>query len=68
MSYTVKYLEKETNKVLHAELVKQNVKFGSKVTEKAVDIPGYTEDVNEKVVEKLDYTTMLLNSTTLKMI
>ena len=35
MSYTVKYLEKETNKVLHAELVKQNVKFGSKVTETA---------------------------------
>lgn len=60
MSYTVKYLEKETNKVLHVELVKQNVKFGSKVTEKAVDIPGYTVDVNQKVVEKLNYTNNVI--------
>ncbi len=60
MSYTVKYLEKETNKVLHAELVKQNVKFGSKVTETAVDIPGYTVDGNKKVVEKLNYANNVI--------
>lgn len=60
MSYTVKYLEKETNKVLHDQRVKLNVKFGSKVTETAVDIPGYTVDENQKVVEKLNYANNVI--------
>lgn len=60
MSYTVKYLEKETNKVLHDQRVKLNVKFGSKVTETAVDIPGYTVDENQKVVEQLNYTNNVI--------
>ena len=59
-SYTVQYLEQETNKVLHNELVKLNVKFGSKVIEKAVDIPGYTAAVKEKTVEKLNYTNNVI--------
>ena len=66
MSYTVQYLEQGTNKVLYNELVKRDVKFGSKITETALDIPGYTAAVKEKTVDKLNYTTMLLNSTTLK--
>lgn len=48
MSYTVQYLEQGTNKVLYNELVKRDVKFGSKITETAVDIPGYTAAVKEK--------------------
>ncbi len=55
MTYTVRYLEQGTNKVLHNEKKIENVKFGSKVTETAVDIPGYTADAKEKTVGKLNY-------------
>ena len=60
MSYTVQYLEQGTNKVLYNELVKRDVKFGSKITETALDIPGYTAAVKEKTVDKLNYTNNVI--------
>lgn len=36
------------------------MKFSSKVTETAVDIPGYTVDVKEKVVENLNYANNVI--------
>ena len=41
LSYTVNYLEKDTNNVLEEPKVMQNQTFGTKVTENAIDITGY---------------------------
>lgn len=54
ISYTVKYLEKRTNKVLQDKKT-GTAKFGSKVEETAADVPGYTPDENSKTIEKLNY-------------
>lgn len=42
LSYTVKYLEKDTNAVLHAAKTVDNQVFGAEITEQPVAIPGYT--------------------------
>lgn len=41
ISYTVKYLEKGTNKEIHESKVVANQTFGDTITEQAIDIPGY---------------------------
>ena len=41
LSYTVKYLEKGTNKKLHDPKIVDKQTFGAKVTEAAIDITGY---------------------------
>ena len=43
LNYTVKYLEQDTDKVLSAEKNVENKKFKESVTEKAIDIEGYTK-------------------------
>ena len=43
LSYTVKYLEKETNKVLAPARVAENQTFGDKITETAIEIDGYNK-------------------------
>ena len=43
LSYTVKYLEKETNKVLAPAKVVENQTFGDKITETAIEIDGYNK-------------------------
>ena len=43
LSYTVKYLEKETNKVLAPAKVVENQTFGDKITESAIEIDGYNK-------------------------
>ena len=43
LSYTVKYLEKDTNKKLHDPKIVDKQTFGAKVTEKAIDIVGYNK-------------------------
>ena len=43
LSYTVKYLEKETNKVLAHARVVENQTFGDKITETAIEIDGYNK-------------------------
>ncbi len=43
LSYTVKYLEKETNKVLAPAKVVENKTFGDKITETAIEIDGYNK-------------------------
>ena len=43
LSYTVKYLEKETNKVLAPAKVAPNQTFGDKITETAIEIDGYNK-------------------------
>ena len=45
LSYTVKYLEKETNKVLAPAKVVENKTFGDKITETAIEIDGYNKVV-----------------------
>ena len=41
ISYTVKYLEKGTNKEIHESKVVANQTFGDTIKEQAIDIPGY---------------------------
>ena len=41
LTYTVKYLEKDTNKKLHDPKIVDKQTFGAEVTEKAIDITGY---------------------------
>ena len=41
ISYTVKYLEKGTNKEIYERNVVANQTFGDTITEQAIDIPGY---------------------------
>jgi len=41
ISYTVKYLEKGTNKEIHESKVVANQTFGDTITEQAINIPGY---------------------------
>ena len=43
LSYTVKYLEKETNNVLEDAKVVENQTFGDKITETAIEIDGYNK-------------------------
>ena len=43
LSYTVKYLEKETNKVLAPAKVVESQTFGDKITESAIEIDGYNK-------------------------
>ena len=50
LSYTVKYLEKDTDKVLHEEKLVENQTFGNSVTEKAVAIDGYTPEKKEETI------------------
>ena len=50
MSYTVKYLEKDTNNVLAAPMTVENQTFGKTVTESAKTIDGYTVDEQTKNV------------------
>ena len=50
LSYTVKYLEKDTNKTLYPEQRVENQTFGASVTEKAVAIDGYTPEKKEETI------------------
>ncbi len=50
ISYTVKYIEKDTNKVLHDEKTVNNQTFGATVTENAEPISDYTVDVASKTL------------------
>ena len=43
LSYTVKYLEKGTNKVLHEAKTVDKQTFGDTVTETAIDVQGYNK-------------------------
>ena len=50
LSYTVKYLEKDTNKELSTEKVVNGQIYKSEVTEQAIDITGYTKvNTEEKI-------------------
>ena len=51
LSYTVKYLEKDTNKELHVGKTEENQTFGDSVTEKAVAIDGYTPTKTEETIQ-----------------
>ncbi len=50
LSYTVKYLEKDTNKELHTSKVVNNVEFETviKTAEEVIDIDGYSYDSADK--------------------
>ena len=48
LSYTVNYLEKDTNKVLSTAKTVNNQTFGTEVTEKAIEVTGYTVDAETK--------------------
>ena len=50
ISYTVKYIEKDTNKVLHDEKTVNNQTFGATVTENAETISDYTVDAASKTL------------------
>ena len=50
LSYKVKYLEKDTDKVLHEEKLVENQTFGNSVTEKAEAIDGYTPEKTEETI------------------
>jgi len=43
LSYTVNYLEKDTNKVLNTEKIVNNQTYQATVTEQAIDIEGYVK-------------------------
>ena len=49
LSYTVNYLEKDTNKVLHEAKTVENQTFEAEVTENAIDIPGYNAEAQTTV-------------------
>ena len=53
LSYTVKYLEKDTEKELYESKTTGNQTFDSTVTEEAVTITGYNVDSNEKDKEDI---------------
>ena len=57
LSYTVNYLEKDTNKVLQAQKVEENVTFGDvvKASDEIITIDGYNYDSTDK--ETLTITT-----------
>ncbi len=57
LSYTVNYLEKDTNKVLNAPKVTQNMTFGTEITSKdeVIKINGYNYDSVDK--DNLTITT-----------
>ncbi len=46
--YTVRYLDKDTLKVVAPTVERDAVKYGKQVTETAITIPGYTVDVSQK--------------------
>ena len=50
VSYTVKYLEKDTNKVLADEVTRTNQAFNSTQTETAKAITGYTAEETTKQI------------------
>ena len=50
LSYTVRYLEKGTNEVLHKEKTVGNKTLGDSVTELAETINGYTPDAQQKSI------------------
>ena len=50
VSYKVKYLEKETNKVLANEVTKENIEKNSVQTEIAVNVTGYTPEEENKEI------------------
>ena len=50
VSYTVKYLEKETNKVLAEEELRKDKTFNERYTETAKEVTGYTVDETEKSI------------------
>ncbi|MEI3168061.1 MAG: MucBP domain-containing protein [Lachnospiraceae bacterium] len=60
LTYTVKYLEKGTNKILSAEKTVENVIFDKTYTEKAVTIDGYTYDQQSKDIQVTTGTNELV--------
>ena len=54
LSYTVRYLEQDTNKVLHEEKTVQNQTFGAAVTEEPVQITGYVTPSEQELTIGLE--------------
>ena len=54
LSYTVRYLEQDTNKVLHEEKTVQNQTFGATVTEEPVQITGYVTPSEQELTIGLE--------------
>ena len=54
LSYTVRYLEQGTNKVLHEEKTVQNQTFGATVTEEPVQITGYVTPSEQELTIGLE--------------
>ena len=51
LGYTVNYLEKGTDKVLHEAKTVENKTFGDTVTEKAEAVDGYTPEKTEETIQ-----------------
>ena len=66
LSYTVKYLEKDTDKPLSDQITRTDKTFDETYTEKAITIKGYNVDASEKTVKITTRTNEIIFYYTLK--
>lgn len=68
LSYTVKYLEKGTNNVLHTDKIEANITFGTQVIagNEIIGIPGYVFDyaADSSIIVGMDENVLVLYYTT----